>query len=290
MKIILRNAAIWIGVVFLGAALFAGGVYWQKIASKQQVSGSDGGSGEVSQIPARQGVDVLLHYLHTGDAEARRQVEALDGEDELLATRIYLAFWKYCTRGLDDDQRVWAESELLLNPRLTIAILRPIVMEPADAWNNGILVSEAQEVFLNLCSKVASVEEDGFARGVLIDIGNNRSIPCSPDAKSLVEFIDSGNNVAAKAKSYRASGSQKDLWWLSNRAFWKGARPEAMHHLLANPAFSSGPFEAYAASVNEHERAYLWCYYFDGALEAWTWGGAPPDAMPEVQQRLRPMR
>jgi hypothetical protein len=51
---------------------------------------------------------------------------------------------------------------LLENPQLSLIVLKPLIFENPEACYEGVCLSDAQEIYLNLCSHIARIETDGL--------------------------------------------------------------------------------------------------------------------------------
>jgi hypothetical protein len=274
-------------VLVVAAGSFALGKYWPTHTGLSRELGVTSPSGEFITAQ-RASLDTLARYLQSGDPSDRRAVEEAANEAEILGTRIYDSFWTYCARGIATESLSNARRELARNPHLTLTLLRPILRQDPKEWNRGILVQEGQEVYLNLCAQVASVESDKFAHTLLKVISEEANLPCATHAKRLLEFVDSGENLRAKSEGYVKTKSWKDLLWLKDNVLCPGMSRSEIRALLGDADFTSGAFVAYQSVNDQSSPRYLWLYFLDTSLKDCDWGNAPPGALPEIRLKLAP--
>ena len=231
-------------------------------------------------------LQALTDYLATGSPERRHFIEAASQEREILASRIFRWFRLYACRGVTSEVRDAAENALLENPHYTLTVLRPLVLEDPMAHDDGeeLYLSDAQPIYLNLCSRIASIEEDGFASRLLADIARTTRADIAKDAAGLLEFVNTSANYRMKSESYQENRQKRDLDWLAREKLTVDMNKDAVRRLLGKPDFDGGALWAYEG--NGSYVSFLWLYFFDGALDAWDWGKAPPDGEEAMSKRL----
>jgi hypothetical protein len=280
-----RTAVIVAAFLAVGALSFFLGRSFSRVVSPEvsNISLSPSGTFLASQ---RETLDALDRYMKSCDASDRKTVEEATKEAEIMATRLYRSFWTYCKRG--EEHEVWTSAlrDLMNNPHLTLPVLKPILKEDPDSWNKGTLLQEGQDIILNLCAQVASIERDGYAHNMLQELAQEGSLPCSLHAKRLLEFIDSGENLRAKSNGYKGTKSWKDLKWLKDNVLCPGMDKEEIQELLGEADFSSGAFVAYRGGNSQTMKTCLWLYFVDSFLRRCDWGSTPPEALPEMQRQL----
>ena len=229
---------------------------------------------------------LLSEYLATGSSEKRLRVANVVGDNEILASRIYKWFWTWARRGVPSEEKEIAKRFLLENPHLTLRVLRPLLLEDPDSSYDGVYMSDAQEVYLNLCSYIASVEEDGVALEWLSSIASNSRAVVAKSATDIRNFVATSENYRAKSESYRTEKQWRDLDWLGQKKLKVGMSEDQVRQLLGKPQFEGKGVGAYAGTAAEGDTYYLWVTFFDGSLEAWGMGGAPPAAAEIMAKKL----
>lgn len=232
---------------------------------------------------------LLQEYLQTGSPEKRRAVQNATGDAEILASRIFRWFETFGRR-----RGIWNswESEqlarqcLLANPRLTLLVLQPVLLENPNDPEDDIWILGPHGAYFSLCAMVASIEEDGFALDLLNHIAGTARGDVAKGAADMRDFVVSTENYRLKSKSYKESKRWKDLEWLGDNKLKAGMTVSQVEEIIGKEDFAGGGICAYAGKMNDGKVYYLWMTFWDGSLVAWAQGGAPPDAMEEMSKKL----
>ncbi len=234
---------------------------------------------------------LLEDYLRTSDPELREKIELVSGEHEILASKIYRAFWVYVARHQPHEEEMYAERLLEENPRLTLTLLRPIlreaypeesvILEKGDAFlHKKDLVEKGKSIYVNLAASFSMIESDGFARGVLDELAQSEDKEIAELAEGLAAFIDQNReHYLLKAEDYRKNKGWNDLQWfkikyLGSYAVSGLTKPD-IDKLLGAPDYSDGAVYIYWGKRDYPEGNHLWIYFLDGVYSGAEWGDAP---------------
>jgi hypothetical protein len=223
---------------------------------------------------------VLRKYLVGADWRDRLTIMKATGTREILASRIYRAFERWVV--IIEGDHVGIESayaELIRNPRLTLVYLRPVLRERPDTssaeWRSlgdGYPPAgpEHTDGYLSICCKIAEIEDDGYARGVLQALVNSEDSHVRERASSILTYLET-NSIGPRARGYRDLRAWQDLLWIQSNYLRRGMSQGKIESLLGPGAVAEGHAVLYGATSDTGERGTLRLNYYEGWLDSWEW-------------------
>jgi hypothetical protein len=234
---------------------------------------------------------VLERYLATADWRDRMRVADAEGEDEILASRIFRAFDVYVrmkpgflvsgeAEGGAGRCLKEARPELLRNPHLSLLWLRPVVDEVPPDVRDGLgdyVLSRTGlqycEHYLCLCTEIGMVEEDGKAREVLRELTGHSNEMVRKSAQGALLYLEEVN-IFNVGRRYRESQASEDLHWVSDYYLREGLpRPKVERHLGPGRMVNSYTvlYEGKRTGRGRPGPGALRLEYHDGRLNVWEW-------------------
>jgi hypothetical protein len=159
----------------------------------------------------------LKNFMETSKPKWRIKVEDAEGEEEILASRIYLAF-KIASfpRSLSDPsikKNAW--KELNRNYKLTITLLAPIVNEGLNyELEKEWMQPEARiSVYLTFLCRIARIEKDKFALNILKNLTKHPNDYVSQYAEFKISVYKK-ENLKIFSQQYKETRQLAALQWI----------------------------------------------------------------------------
>lgn len=245
------------------------------------VTGCGGCGSKLPQRPPtiitaqRQSLAELERYLATGDWRIRIRLQEARGQEEIVASRVFAAF-STLVAGIkpNDDHKLVNEAwdELLVNPAVTIAVLKPVVFECTNGFTyvgDGFppVSVENRRFYFEICVRIAAFELGSNAVQTLSELCADRDTEVAQEARKYLKGALEKNWRTKKA-AYQQTKSADILEWFARNVLHSGLS-RADVELYLGRGMEAPDFRVEYSGMRGDGRVALRLQFFDNYLVNW---------------------